>query len=129
MAHAITSPPMLRIKRSTQSGSKGMTAAYAAVYEESCSLAYYFAGAKIVLSGMQAGDDVDVRVRVKVTSGGSYIAYDHTNYTDAQPAGHQVCYITPIPDVYGVEIAMRQTAGVLLNIDTEFFDAKRIGLA
>lgn len=32
--------------------------------------------------------------------------------------------ITAIPDNYGVEIAMRQTAGSLRVIPCEFFDAK-----
>ena len=128
MAHAVTSPPILRIKRSAQSGMKAMAAAYAVVYTESCPMAYYFAGGKINLSGMLAGDIIDIRMRIMLIAAGAWAALDADNYVGVQPAGHQVAYITPLPDVYGVEIACRQTAGVLLNIECEFYDAKRLGL-
>lgn len=128
MAHAVTSPPILRLKRSAQSGTKVMTAAYAVVYTESSTMAYYFAGGKINLSGMLAGDAVNIRLRIMLVEAGALTAFDIMAYTNAQPAGHQIAYIAPIPDVYGVEISCRQTAGVLLNVETEWFDAKRLGL-
>lgn len=128
MAHAVTSPPMLRLKRSTQSGTKAMTGAYVVEYTESSTMAYIFAGAIIDLSPMAGADVIDIRVRKIVVPGGAWIPHDHMNYVGAMPAGHQTVHITAIPDVYGVEIAMQQTAGVLRNISMEIYDAKRIGL-
>jgi len=128
MAHAVTSPPMLRLRRSSQSGTKAMTAAYVAEYSESATMAYIFSGAEIDLSNMAAGDIIDIRVRKIVVPGGAWVNHDHVNYAGAMPAGHVTAHINPIPDIYGVEISMQQTAGVLRNIDCEFFDAKRIGL-
>jgi len=55
--------------------------------------------------------------------------HDLVNYAGTMPAGHVTAHINPIPDVYGIEIAMRQTAGVLRTIPIEAFDAKRLGLA
>lgn len=129
MAHASIMPPMLRLKRSAQSGSKAMAAAWTVIYTESSIMAYIFAGAIIDLSTMEAGDTIDIRVRKVLTSGGALVNHDAMNYVGAMPAGHQTVHIAPIPDVYGVEIAMRQTAGVLRTIPTEFFDAMRLGLA
>ncbi len=128
MAFGSSMPPMLRLKRSTQSGTKGMTAAFAVVYTESCLMSYIFAGAEIDLSTMQAGDTIDIRVRKQVISGGGWVNHDQKQYVGAPPAGHPSIHISPIPDVYGVEISMRQTAGVLRTIPCEFYDAKRLGL-
>jgi hypothetical protein len=128
MATAYVSPPMLRLKRSGQSASYAMAAAWAVVYTESSIMAYLFSGAIIDLSTMLAGDTIDIRVRKQLVSGGAWIAHDLMTYTGAMPAGHQTVHIAPIPDVWGVEIAMRQTAGTLRTIDAEFYDAKRIGL-
>ena len=129
MAHASIMPPMLRLKRSAQSGSKAMAADWTVIYTESSIMAYIFAGAMIDLSTMEAGDTIDIRIRKQLSSGGALINHDQMNYVGAMPAGHQTVHITPIPDVYGVEIAMRQTAGVLRTIPIEFFDAMRLGLA
>ena len=129
MAHASIMPPMLRLKRSAQSGSKAMAVGWTVVYTESSVMAYIFAGAEIDLSGMIAGDVVDIRVRKVLISGGNLINHDQKHYTDAQPVGHPSIHINPIPDIYGVEIAMRQVLGTLLTIDCEFFDAKRLGIA
>ena len=130
MAHAGSSPPILRLKRSAQSGSKAMAAAYAVMFTESTvsGIAYLFAGAEFDLSTMEAGDIIDVRVRKIIVPGGDWVNHDEWNYVGAQPAGHPSKHIRPIPDVYGVEVAMRQTAGVLGTIPCEFFDAKRIGM-
>ena len=129
MAHASIMPPMLRLKRSAQSGSKAMAADWTVVYTESSIMAYIFAGAMIDLSTMAAGDIIDISVRKQLSSGGALTNHDALNYVGAMPVGHQVIHIAPIPDVYGVEIGMRQTAGVLRTIPTEFFDAFRLGLS
>ena len=130
MAHAVTSPPLLRLKRSAQSGSKAMAAAYGVVYTESTvsGIAYIFAGAEFDLSNMAAGDVIDVRVRKVVILGGAWVNHDEFQYVGAQPAGHPSKHINPIPDTYGVEISMRQPAGVLITVPMEAFDAKRLGM-
>jgi len=73
---------------------------------------------------MQAGDTIDVRVRTKLKDGGSYVTLAEDSYTDAQPDSKKAIRITAMPDNFGVEIAMRQTAGSLRVITYEFFDAK-----
>jgi len=115
---------LLKLRRSAQSGDKVMAADYAAVYEEKAEAAYIFAGAKIDLTAMQAGDTIDVRVRTKLKDGGSYVTLAEDSYTDAQPDSKKAIRITAMPDNFGVEIAMRQTAGSLRVITCEFFDAK-----
>lgn len=129
MAHAVVSPPMLRLKRSAQSGSKAMTAAYIAVYTESSIMAYIFAGAMFDLSTMEAGDIIDILVEKVVVSDGAWVSHDHMNYVGAMPAGHLTVHIAPIPDVYGVRISARQVLGTLRTLPCEFFDAMRLGLA
>jgi len=115
---------LLKLRRSTQSGDKVMTADYAPVYEEKAEGAYIFAGAKIDLTSMQAGDAIDVRVRTRLKDSGNYVALAEDSYTGVQPDNKKAIRITAIPDNYGVEIAMRQTAGSLRVIPCEFFDAK-----
>jgi len=124
-------PPMLRGRRSAQSGSKVMAAVYAVVYTEnttSSALFYMFVGAEINLTPMILGDILDIRVRKILLPSGAWVNHDEKNYVDVQPTTHPSIHIGPIPDVYGVEISMRQTAGVLRTIETEFYDAKRLGL-
>ncbi|MCK5235929.1 MAG: hypothetical protein KAR06_03000 [Deltaproteobacteria bacterium] len=128
MASVSGMPPMLRLQRSAQSGAQAMAAAYAVVYTESSSQAYIFAGAEIDLSTMAAADIIDIRIRKQLASGGGWVNHDEVQFTDAQPTGHPSIAISPIPDVFGVEISMRQTAGVLRTIPCEFYDAKRLGL-
>ncbi len=129
MAHAVVTPPMLRLKRSTQSGTKGMAAVWTVVYTESSIMAYIFAGAEIDLSPMQAGDVLDIRIRKQIASGAGFVVHDQVQFIGAPPATHQTTHIGPIPDVYGVEIAMEQPIGVLRTFVCEFFDAVRLGLA
>jgi len=129
MAHGGGMPPMLRLARSAQSGSKAMTAAYVVEYTESSTMAYLFAGAEIDLSTMAALDIIDIRIRKMVVSGGGWLNHDVLNYAGAMPDSHVTAHINPIPDVFGVEISARQVAGVLRTIPMEFFDAKRLGLS
>jgi len=128
MAFATGMPPMLRMKRSTQSGAKVATAAYANIYSESSTQAWAFFGGYIDLSTMQAGDVVNIRIRKTLASGGGMVVEDTLSYTGARPAGHTIVEINAAPNVYGVEIAIQQTAGVLRTFLCEFFDAKRLGL-
>ena len=115
---------LLKLRRSTQSGDKVMTSDYAAVYEEKAESAYIFAGAKTNLTNMEAGDTIDIRVRTRLKDGGNYVTLDENSYTGVQPNSKKAIRITAIPDNYGVEIAMRQTAGPLRVVPCEFFDAK-----
>jgi len=115
---------LLKLRRSTQSGDKVMTSDYAAVYEEKAEAAYIFAGAKIDLTNMQAGDTIHIRVRTSLKDSGSYVTLDENSYAGVQPDSKKAIRITAIPDNYGVEIAMRQTAGPLRVVPCEFFDAK-----
>lgn len=131
MAGATSVPPLLALRRSGQSGTKAMAAAWTVVYSDLASshIAYLFGGAKINLSSMAAGDHIDIRVRKIVISGGAWVNHDQMDYDDAQPADHPSVSIAGIPDVYGLEISMRQTAGTLRTIETEFYAAKVLGTA
>ncbi len=116
---------LLKLKRSPQSGWKLMTASYAPVYEESDSVAYIFAGGKVDLSPMEAGDVVDMRVRTKLEGGGDYKTMWEKSYSGVQPNDRKAIRLSAMPDNYGLEVSMRQTAGTLKYILCEFFDAKR----
>lgn len=107
-----------------------MTAGWQVIFTDVSAsvLAYLFGGARINLSTMQAGDHIDIRVRKRVVSGGNWVNCDQLGYDNAQPADHPSVGISAIPDVYGIEIAMRQTAGPLQNIECEFYAAKILGL-
>jgi len=129
MAGAGGIPPMLRLTRSAQSASMAMVATWTAVYSESSVMAYLFLGGWFDLSTMAVGDYIEIRIQKQLSAGGVLTNHDLKTYNDAQPAGHQVAYISPISDVFGIEIAMRQTAGVLRTIPAEFFDAKRLGIS
>ena len=133
MAVVSSMPPMLSFKRSAQSGLKTMTAAWRVVYTESTAtslLAYLFAGAEINLFPMAAGDAINIRVRKILVPGGAWVNHDQVSYVGAQPVSHPAVHINPIPDVYGVEISCQQVAVAvaLLTIETEFYDAKRLGM-
>ena len=116
---------LLKLERSPQSGWKLMTGSYESVYEESHSVAYIFAGGKIDLSPMEAADIVDVRVRTKLEGGDSYKTMWEKSYSGVQPSDRKVIKLSAMPDNYGLEVSMRQTAGTLKYILCEFFDAKR----
>ena len=116
---------LLKLQRSPQSGWKLMTGDYAPVYEESHAVAYIFAGGKIDLSPMEAGDVIDIRVRTKLEGGGSYKTMWENSYSSVQPDYRKVIRLSAMPDNYGLEVSMRQTAGTLKFILGEFFDAKR----
>ena len=116
---------LLKLQRSPQSGWKLMTGDYAPVYEESHAVAYIFAGGKIDLSPMEAGDVIDIRFRTKLEDGDSYKTTWKQSYSGVQPDDRKVIRLSAMPDNYGLEVSMRQTAGTLKFILGEFFDAKR----
>ena len=116
---------LLKLQRSPQSGWKLMTGDYAPVYEESHAVAYIFAGGKIDLSPMEAGDVIDIRVRTKLEDGDSYKTTWKQSYSGVQPDDRKVIRLSAMPDNYGLEVSMRQTAGTLKFILGEFFDASK----
>jgi hypothetical protein len=128
MAMGSGMPPLINLTRSSQSAVYTMTAGWQAVFTDSCSQPYIFVGGVIDLSTMAAADNIEVRIRKKLTASGAFTVHDDMVYADAQPASRQVIDISMITDVYGVEISMRQPAGVLRSIPCEFNVAKRIGL-
>jgi hypothetical protein len=131
MAFATSIPPLLTLRRSPQSGTKAMAVAWQVIYTDvsSSNIAYLFGGARINLSTMQAGDHIDIRVRKRVVPGGAWVNDDQLGYDNAQPANHPSVAILSIPDVYGIEIAAIQTAGVLRTLECEFYVAKILGLS
>ena len=106
-----------------------MAVAWTVVFSDlsSTNIAYLFSGSRINLSTMLAGDHIDIRIRKIVLSGGSLVLHDQLGYDNAQPANHPSVNIGSIPDVFGIEIAMRQTLGTLLTIETEFYVSKVLG--
>ncbi len=128
MAIAMGMPPMLRTKRSTQSGAKVLTAVYAAAYSDLSAQAWAFMGGYVDLSQMQAGDVVNIRTRLTLANGGGMVVEDVKTYADAQPAGHLIIKIEPVANVYGLDISLQQTAGAFRTLLCEFFDAKRLGM-
>jgi hypothetical protein len=128
MATASTTTPSLRLTRSAQSGLKAMSAVMTAVFLDSSTAAWLFQGAIVDLSPMQAGDTISVRVRTQLALGSGYANEHIMSYSGAQPTNHVQIKIPPIPNTYGVEIAMQQTAGVLRDIQCDFYAAKRAGM-
>lgn len=114
---------MPRLNRSSQSGDYIMTGSYVAVYSSSSTIAYLFAGAKINLSNMQAGDSIWVRVRTKLSPTGSFVTISETQYNGVQPVAQKGVRIGAMADTYGFEIDMYQSAGPFRAISTEFYDA------
>lgn len=131
MADASSMAPALSLKRSPQSGTKNMTAGWQVVYTQSShsALAYLFGGASFNLSNMALGDTINIRIRQTIIPGGAFVNHDEVSYVGVQPASHPAPSIGAIFNTYGVEISMQQTtvATVLLAIEAEFYDAKRLG--
>ena len=119
--------PVLQLKRSGQSGSKTLTDAYAAAFEDSNSIPWIFAGASIDLTSMEADDTVHIRVSIMAKSGGAYLVEDESPYTGVQPADAKAIRIGAFPNIYGVKIEAYQSAGAppYLSLDMDFFVAKR----
>lgn len=125
MARSFFAYPILKIRLSSQSGNKVMTAAYAAIYTLSDQNPFDFVGGSIDLTNMADGDSVDIRIRKTIASGGGYIVMDETSYAGNQPAGRELIELGSITNIYGLEISMRQTLGTLRTFATEFFEAVR----
>lgn len=125
MAQVFAVSPILRLKRSPQSGNYTMTVAWQAVFSQSQAYAWLFGSGRIDLTSMVAGDHIDIRVSSRNTATGGYIVQDFFDYDDAQPVNKQKIAIGTFVDTYGLLIEMRQTAGVARVINCEFFDAVR----
>ena len=117
---------ILRLKRSSQSGNKVMTAAWQTVYSQNQAYAWIFGSGRIDLTNMAAGDHIDIRVSSRQVAGGGYVIEDLMDYDDAQPVNKPKVTIGSFIDTFGVLIEMRQTAGAALRtIYCEFADATR----
>lgn len=125
MATSFPTAPILRLKRSPQSGNYTMTLAWQTVFTQSQVYAWMFASAKIDLSNMVAGDHIEIRVSTRNIQAGAYAIHDLLDYDNAQPANKQKVNIGSIVDTFGVLIEMRQTTGTLKQVYCEFFDAIR----
>jgi len=73
----------------------------------------------------KAGDAIDVRIRTKLDEADTYKTTWQQSYSDVQPEDGQVIRLPAMPDTFGLEVSMRQTAGTLKYILCEFFDAKQ----
>lgn len=127
-ASAFVVSPILRLKRSPQSGNKIMTVAWQQVYSQARAYAWLFGSGRIDLTNMVAGDHIEVRVSSRQVSAGAYVIEDVMTYDDAQPADKMKVTIGTFVDTFGVLVEMRQTAvgiGGLKTIYCEFFDAVR----
>jgi len=124
-ASAFAVSPILRLKRSPQSGNKVMTAAWQTVYSQSLLYAWMFGSGRLDLTNMVAGDHIDVRVSSRQILNGAYVIEDLMDYDDAQPVNKPKVTIGSFIDTFGVLIEMRQTAGVLKTLYCEFADATR----
>jgi hypothetical protein len=118
---------MLKLKRSSQSGSVTLTGSYATIYQDSNTSPWLFAGATIDLTNMAAGDTVWVRISSIIKSGGNFIVKQEDSYSGVQPSGQKSIDIGPFANVYGVLIEAYQSAGAppYLALDCEFMVAKR----
>lgn len=128
MATGYGATPALRLKRSSQSGSKAMTAVWQTIYEESSNDAFLFWAGLVDLTNLQAGDTLNIKFSKKVGPDENYIVFDQTSYSgDEIPTEHKSIKIGHIPNTYGVKIELQQSAGVLRDLYCEFYDAKRLG--
>lgn len=125
MATQFAVSPILRLRRSPQSGNYIMTAAWQTVYAQVQAFAWMFASGRIDLSNMLLGDQVEIRVSSRNIAAGPYIIEDEMIFNDVQPVQKPKIVIGSIIDTFGVIIEMRQTAGVLRTFNCEFFDAVR----
>lgn len=118
---------LLKLTRSAQSGSKTLTNAYVAEFEDSEAYPWIFLSAWIDLTNMAAGDTVYIRVSTKGVSGGAYVVEDENSYSGVQPANAKAIRIGAFPNVYGVKIEAYQSAGAppYLSLDMEFMVATR----
>jgi len=127
MATMFAVSPILRLKRSPQSGNKVMTAAWQTVYSQSQGYAWMFGSGRIDLTNMAAGDSIEIRVSSRQTLAGAYVIEDLMDYDDAQPVNKPKVTIGSFIDTFGVLVEMRQTAVAvaLLTMYCEFSDATR----
>ena len=118
--------PILRLKRSPQSGNKIMTVAWQTVYSQSLAYAWLFGSGRMDLTNMVLGDHVDVRVSSRQVAAGAWVVEDAFDYDDVQPINKKKASIGTFIDTFGILIEMRQTAGAALRtFYCEFFDAVR----
>lgn len=124
-ATAFSVSPILRLRRSAQSGNYTMTAAWQTVYTQVQAVAWMFGSGKLDLTNMLAGDHIDVRVSTRQVAAGGWVLEDQFDYDGVQPTAKPKVVVGSILDTFGVLIEMRQTAGALIIVYCEFFEALR----
>jgi hypothetical protein len=72
----------------------------------------------IDLSNMQSGDEVTIRVYVKIKETGDFVLYAPETYRDEQPA--PAIYMTPKLSGYAFKVTIQQTQGTYKNFDYLF---------
>lgn len=111
----------LRLNRSAQSGPITTTNAYVVIYSQAQAVPYMFVeGIFDLAATMAGGDTILIRVRKRLVNGGAWVQISEDTYNDAQV---NAAIIKSIPDAYGVEVSVIQTAGTLQTFDAEFWEA------
>lgn len=117
--------PILRERRSTQSGNYVMTAAWQTLYTNSSLYVYRLSQGTIDLTNMAAGDSITIRLSRRINPSGNLIVFDQNTYNGVQPIGNKAIMIDGALDVYGIMVEAQQTLGVLRTLYCEFMEAFR----
>lgn len=125
MAQQFPVTPILRERRSTQSGNYIMTAAWQTIYTSSSLYTYRFSQGMIDLTNMAAGDYISFRISKRVDPTGNLIVHDQKTFFGLQPDERKEFKIGSLLDVYGVLIEAQQTQGALRTLYCEFMEAFR----
>lgn len=125
MAQMFSVTPILRERRSTQSGNYVMTAAWQTLYASASLYTYKFSQGTIDLTNMAAGDSVNIRISKRNDQFGGLVIHDQQPYNGVQPATRKLIKIDGLLDVYGVLVEAQQTLGTLRTFYCEFMEAFR----
>lgn len=125
MAVQYSVTPILRERRSTQSGNYVMTAAWQTIYTSSSLYTYRFSQALIDLTNMAAGDLINFRISKRLDPFGNLIVHDQKQFFGLQPTEKKAFKIGALLDIYGVLIEAQQTQGTLRTLYCEFMEAFR----
>lgn len=125
MAQIFNMPPILRERRSTQSGNIAMTAAWQTLYSRTSLYPYRFSQGMIDLTNMIAGDSVTIRISRRIDQFGNFIVFGQNVYNGVQPVGAKAIVIGEILDIYGFMVEAQQTLGALRTFYCEFVEAFR----
>jgi len=100
------------------SGTMTMDGSEQTIFEFSRLQPFKFSG-HVDFRNMVAGDKITLSEYVKIKDGGSYGLYASADYSDVQ--AEPMTHIKDLPDIYGVKVTLKQTAGVYRKVDWEFY--------